>query len=396
MDLVASPTLSTYAIPAEPRRWRRESLAYPILLALGALDAAGYSVMAPVVPSISESTGAGPALIGLLVASFSFAMLFGFAVAGLGVRRGRSSAVLLGSLVLVAAGTLAFALSDDLAVLFAARSLMGFGSGGIWIAVTFNTLERWPGQEYLCMSRIFAAYAAGGLLGPALGAIGGTRAPFLAYLGLILAAVSLAALLGTPRTRRAFGSAGSALRLPGFALASAAILFTWIGFGALEGVLPLHFDDRLGQGAIAALFIMVSLAVTVSAAAAGRIKPLSVVCAAVPLVVFGIALAGLTDAVPLWVLALLLAGVGMGACNTGSTGVLLESVGVDRIVLPMIVWSQLGIIGYLIGPAAGGIVADQLGYGAIGLIPLAAGAAVLAALRWTRSVPDGASVRRRL
>lgn len=74
----------------------------------------------------------------------------------------------------------------------------------------------------------------------------------------------------------------------------------------------------------------------------------------------------------------------MGACNTGSTGVLLESVGMDQIVLPMIVWSQLGIVGYLIGPAVGGLVADELGYGEIGLIPLVAGIAVLTTLVWTR------------
>lgn len=376
--------MSAYAVPAEPRRRGRDSLAYPILLLLGALDAAGYSVIAPVIPSISDETGAGPALIGLLVASFSFAMLFGFAVAGQAVKRGHSTAVLLGSLLIVAAGTLAFALSDDLGALFFARSVMGFGSGGIWIAVTFNTLERWPGQEYLCMSRIFAAYSAGGLLGPALGAIGGTTAPFLAYLGLIIVAIPLAVWMGEPPKRRAFGSSRSALRLPGFALASAAILFTWIGFGALEGVLPLHFDGRLGQAAIAALFIVTSLTVTTSAALAARARPLLVVIAAVPLVVVGIGLAGLTNTVPLWVVALVLAGIGMGACNTGSTGVLLESVRMDQIVLPMIVWSQLGIIGYLIGPAAGGIVADELGYGAIGLIPLVAGIAVLGVLIWTR------------
>ena len=48
---------------------------------------------------------------------------------------------------------------------------MGVGSGGIWIGVTFDTLERWPGQEYLCMSRVFAAYSVGGLIGPALGVV---------------------------------------------------------------------------------------------------------------------------------------------------------------------------------------------------------------------------------
>ena len=53
---------------------------------------------------------------------------------------------------------------------------MGFGSGGLWTGITFATLGRWPGQEYLCMSRVFAAYSVGGLLGPAIGAIHPTNA----------------------------------------------------------------------------------------------------------------------------------------------------------------------------------------------------------------------------
>ena len=82
-------------------------------------------------------------------------------------------------------------LGDSLAVYFAARTLMGLGSGGIWIGVTFDTLERWPGQEYVCMSRVFAAYSAGGLIGPALGAFGGIHGPFLAYLAMLLLAIPL-------------------------------------------------------------------------------------------------------------------------------------------------------------------------------------------------------------
>ena len=39
--------------------------------------------------------------------------------------------------------------------------------------------------EYLCLSRIFSAYAVGAMIGPALGAIGGIRAPFIAYLVLL-------------------------------------------------------------------------------------------------------------------------------------------------------------------------------------------------------------------
>ena len=39
--------------------------AYRPLLGLGALDAAGYSVIVPVAPEIADATGAGPAMIGL-------------------------------------------------------------------------------------------------------------------------------------------------------------------------------------------------------------------------------------------------------------------------------------------------------------------------------------------
>ena len=37
----------------------RATMAYPTLLALGALDAAGYSVIAPVLPQIAARTGVG-------------------------------------------------------------------------------------------------------------------------------------------------------------------------------------------------------------------------------------------------------------------------------------------------------------------------------------------------
>src|ERR671916_276935 len=109
---------------------RRRAAAYPLLLALGALDATGYSVIVPVAPAIADATGAGPATIGMLVASFPAGMVAGFALAGWAVRRHGSRALLAGSLVLVALGALGFALSDSLSVYFAARSLMGLGSGG--------------------------------------------------------------------------------------------------------------------------------------------------------------------------------------------------------------------------------------------------------------------------
>ena len=60
-----------------------------LLLGLGALDAAGYSVIVPVTPEIADATGAGPATIGLLVASFPVGMVAGFWLAGRAVRAAR-------------------------------------------------------------------------------------------------------------------------------------------------------------------------------------------------------------------------------------------------------------------------------------------------------------------
>jgi hypothetical protein len=47
----------------------------------------------------------------------------------------------------------------------------------------------------------------------------------------------------------------------------------------------------------------------------------------------------------------------------------------------MVVWSQLGILGYLIGPAAGGVLAEHVGYAALGLLPAATGLALLVVAR---------------
>jgi MFS family permease len=356
---------------------RRATAAYPLLLALGALDATGYSVIVPVAPAIADATGAGPATIGLLVASFPAGMVAGFALAGWAVRRVGPRWLLVASLGLVVLGAVGFVVGEALGVYFAARALMGIGSGGIWIGITFDTLERWPGQEYLCMSRVFAAYSAGGLIGPALGAFGGIHGPFLAYLALLLLAMPCV-LFVEPTARRNFTADRSVLRTRGFVVASAAILFAVLALGVLEGVLPLHLAERLTQAQIGALYVGASLVVAVSATASGGRPPRPLVIAAVVLSVAGIALAGLAADVPLWLLALLLAALGVGLGNTGSLGLLVEAVPVERIVTAMVVWSQIGIIGYLLGPLAGGLVAEGAGYGYVWVVPAAAAVLVLA------------------
>jgi MFS family permease len=163
----------------------RRSPAYFVLLLLAAADAAGYSVIGPVLPAIARRTGAGPGLVGVLASMFPVAMLLGFVVAGGLVRRGHLRVTLTVSIVVAAAGAALFALPSTLPMLFLARAAMGLGSGGIWIGVTLGALAYWPADGYRAMARILAAYSVGTVLGPALGALGGIALPFLAYAVLL-------------------------------------------------------------------------------------------------------------------------------------------------------------------------------------------------------------------
>jgi MFS family permease len=370
-------------MPAEVGLLRRarSNVAYPSLLLLGMVDAAGYSVIAPLLPAISRSTDAGPAMIGVLVASFPAGMLIGLWAAGEMLRRYRCEMVLAVALGVVAAGCLVFIAADGLNLYLLGRAVMGVGSGGLWMGLTFSTLERWPGDEYLCMSRIFAAYSIGGLIGPSLGTIGGVRGPLSAFLGLVcLGAVALALSPPPPRRRR-FGADARALRLGGFQLAAAGILFAVLALGIIEGVLPLHFASHLGQTEIAVLYVGGSVLVAFAATAAGSFAPRRMLAGALGLVVAGIVVASATSGVGLWLPALAAAAVGLGLGQTGALGILLDAVTTDRIVTAMVVWSQVGIVGYLVGPLAGGALVELAGYWAVGLLPLTAALIVVAVNR---------------
>lgn len=354
-------------------------MAYFILLAVAALDSAGYSIIAPVVPEIGAETGAGPALIGALVACFAVGQLAGFPLGGRGIRRRPAVFVLGLSFSLIVVGDLGFVLGDSLAVYFPARVLQGIGAGALWMGLSFAIIERFPGQEYRRLTGVLAAYGVGAIAGPAMGGVGGIRTPFLIHLGVTIVLAAALAGIGTPPERRTFGSERVRLRSPGFWLASTGILLVALALGTLDGPLPLHFAVRLDQAEIAALYVGVAIVAGASATLAGRLPPRPTLAVATLLLPAAIALAGLADTVSLWLVAAAAAGIGIGIGEAGALGVLLETVGIERIVAAMVVWSQVWAVGYLTGPAGAGWVAEAFGFAAIGLVPLVAAVAVLAA-----------------
>ena len=60
----------------------RSRLVLPILVTLAVTDAAGYSIIGPVLPAVHTTTGASVTVLSLLAACFPLAMLAGLLVAG--------------------------------------------------------------------------------------------------------------------------------------------------------------------------------------------------------------------------------------------------------------------------------------------------------------------------
>ena len=363
-----------------PARRTSAGAAFPILLGLGALDAAGYSMIAPVVPAISRATEVGPGLIGVLVGSFAAGQLVGYPLAAAGLQRRHAAVVLAAALALMVVGDLGFIVGSGLPVYVVSRFVQGIGAGGLWLGVVFGVLERFPESAYRKLTGVLAAYSIGGVAGPALGALGGIRAPFAAHLALTGAGAIAVALLWRSSTAPRSGSEREALRTPGFALASAGIVLVSLCLGAFEGPLALHFGTHLSQAEIGALYVGCAVVLGTSASASGRFPPWTALAAGGALLSLALPLAAATSTVSIWLVAVALLGVGFGATEAGALGVLLETVGAERIVLAMMVWSQIWGIGYLVGPLAGGGLAEALGPAGIGLVSALGDLAVLLAL----------------
>jgi MFS family permease len=349
---------------------------YLVLLALAVLDSTAYSVIGPVLPALSASTGASTTVLGWLTASFPVAMLGGFVLA-VPLRRRSTRTPFLVAIGLLVLGSLGFVGSEQLAVLFPARMVMGLGSGVLWIAVTLSTLEYWPGSEYVRMSRVYGAYSVGALLGPLLGALPGSHRPFVGYALLLLLAVPLVWTMPSAPVRVASVTDWSALRLRGFWFSALAIMFAMLAFGLLDGVLPLHFGSELTQTQIGFTYAATALLVAVAATGSSRLRPVVALWLGGVGVVVGVGAAGLSSQVAVWFGALALVGLGAGASETGATGALLEAVPTERIATAMVVWSQVAILGYVVAPAVGAPLADAAGFGAVGLVPLAVGLLVV-------------------
>ncbi len=157
------------------------------------IDLVGFGIVIPILPLYAEEYGPSPVIFGLLMASFSIMQFIFSPILGrLSDRWGRRP-VLLVSLIGSAVGYVLFGFAGSLTMLFASRIIDGISGGNISTAQAVIADITGPEDRAKGMGLIGAAFGLGFILGPAIGALLVTVAPWLP--GVAAATASLIAFL---------------------------------------------------------------------------------------------------------------------------------------------------------------------------------------------------------
>jgi MFS family permease len=367
-----------------------------LVCALVGVDTLLYSALTPLLPHFEDTLHLSKAGAGVLVAAYAAGALVGglpggAAAARLGARR----AVLVG-LALMGLASLGFAFVHGFWPLAGARFLQGVGSGFTWAGAFAWLLAATPsGRRGEVIGTAMGAAVFGALLGPVVGgaaALIGRDVVFtvLAALAIVLAIWTLR-LESVPPELPSLAAMRRALRDNLFIGGLVLMALPSFLFGVLSTLAPLHLAAAgWGAAGIAAVWLVGAGVETVISPVAGRVLdrrgallPIQLALALAVPISFGLALGPRPVAyVPLIVLA----GGAYGALFTPAFALIAEGAERSRLAQGMAfgLMNAAWAIGALVGPAAGGAVADASGDVVPYLVSAGLCAAALAAVQRAR------------
>ena len=340
----------------------------------------GFGIIIPLLPFYAETFGASPVVIGLLFAAFSLAQLVAAPVLGaLSDRFGRRP-VLIFSLIGTVVSFAMLAVAQSLAMLFAARVIDGLSGGNITIARAYIADVTEPDERAKAFGFLGAAFGLGFIVGPGLAGLFAHisyTAPIWAAAAVTLLATAMAWFWLPETVHRGsavvrFAVARAARSAQPRASASAADC----RFRVLVFVCRLHDDVRAVR--VAALRVRRRAhglrARGVRAAwrhRAGRSRErrrardrrrrtllTGLVIAAV-----GWALVAASSTVPMFLLSLIPAGVGVGLCNASIVTLVSHSGSKEEQGTVQGAAGALESLGRAIGPVWGHGALQRFGEG---------------------------------
>jgi MFS family permease len=356
------------------------------LVATSFVIALGYGLVAPALPIFARSFDVGVTAVSLLASAFAVLRLAFGPVSGRLVNRLGELHVFHGGLIIVAVSSGACAFATTYWELLAFRAVGGAGSTLFTVSAASLLIRLAPPS---LRGRATGAWATAFLLGTVAGPlVGGVlvtlnlRAPFVIYaISLLLAVVVSRVVLGgrpgggtdIPSPVHVVVTFRVAWRSPVFRAAlTSNFVHGWIVYGVQIAIVPLYIVEVLVRPASWS-----GSALTVSAAGMaltlviggrladerGRKVPVQAGLAITSVAMLGL---GLTDALPAFLVASLLAGIGAGLTyppTNAAVGDVLISGGraVDHGTA-LAGFQMVGDVGAVVGPILAGLVIDGIGY----------------------------------
>jgi DHA1 family tetracycline resistance protein-like MFS transporter len=353
------------------------------------IDLLGFGIVIPLLPFYGEHYGASPAVVGLLMATFSLGQFVMAPVWGrLSDRIGRRP-VLLSSLAGSVLAYLWLAFAHSLWALFAARALAGLMAGNISAAFAYVADVTTRETRSKGMGMIGAAFGLGFIIGPAVGGfLAGhdpanidAESPALAAAGLSLVAFVVAVavlkeslspevrarIAGQPRVGR-WQAFLAAMGRPTIGWLLAATFLSTFVFAGMEATFALWSERAYGWGATQNGYLFAFIGMTTATIQGGLMGKLAKRFGESNLLVQGaIALTIGIAAIPfaLWLPGLVVTmGVvayGFALSNTSLVSLISLQAGEHEQGGVLGVSRSMTTLGRVLGPAWAGLLFDVFG-----------------------------------
>ena len=382
--------------PSNPFRLLPREVA--VLAAVAFAVAVGFGIVAPAIPVFARHFGVGETAAGLVISAFAFMRFVSALAGGFLVERFGERAILTAGILIVAVSTGMAGLAQSYGQLLVLRGVGGIGSAMFTVSAIALLFRVVGGTSRGRASGLFqGGFLIGGLVGPAVGGLLtelSLRLPFFVYSATLLvaggiASVFLAQARLRPRTDPAAPHAGDdaepsatddgssqqrplrlaeALRNPAYRAALVSNFGTgWGLFGVRMSLIPLFVTEGLQESVfwVGVGFACSSLTHACLLLPAGKYvdrvgrRPAMIrggLVAGASMVVLAF-----TSGLPLYLLAMLMFGVGsafLGTAPPAVVGDVMRGRG-GRVVAVFQMSSDLGAI---LGPLVAGQLVHSLAY----------------------------------
>jgi predicted MFS family arabinose efflux permease len=335
------------------------------------VDALLFTALTPLVPDLADEYDLSKTGAGLLVGAYGAGALLGGIPGGLGAARFGPKREVVGSLVLLAVASFAFAASDSALALGAARFVQGIASTATWAgALAWISTTVPSSRRGEAIGTAFGVAVFGAVLGPVFGGLAQLAGIGVSFsvVGLVTIAFAVLAALG-PSARSEPASLGGLRRAFGderFVGGLWLSMLPAILFGLVGVLTPLALDDAgWGTAAIAAVFVTAGLIEVVLnpfvgrySDRSGRLLPIRIGLVASTVVALALALSSEAAVIALLVCVGTASFGSLYTPGTSLTSYRAELAGLAQ-GLAFGVMNTAWAFGELLGPSAGGALADS-------------------------------------